>query len=348
MSNKKRKWPKISLDRWITLVSSIAAVVGWALIIMANMPGTAPQPPTIQNFQLSQETVEAGETISARVIVHDPNLPDDEIHYYWAAQLGRIGEQLNRFEGPEVTYIAPDQPGVDFITVIVNDREGAMDRDFRHITITERRKKEIIVGNKNFAEQYIVGQLMKQLFEDRGFAVELVSDLYSADLRRRMEDGDIDICADYTGTVWMVHLEHDYEPGMDNNEVYQLVKEEEEDNGLIWLKPIWNNNTYALASWPEFVEEHGLITLSDLASLYRVKEGKVKIFVDPPFLTRQDGLPGLERHYDFEVDEAYILTGKPGVSLEGLEKHMSDVAMVFGTDAEIAEYGWHVYMDDRT
>ncbi len=348
MSARKRKRPRISLDRWITLVSGIAAVVGWGLLIMANMPGTDPQPPAIQDFQLSQETVEVGETVSARVIVHDPNLPDDEIHYFWAAQLGRIGEQLNRFEGPQVTYVAPDQPGTDFITIIVNDREGATDRDFRAITVTERRKKEITVGNKNFAEQYIVGQLMKQLLEDRDFAVELVSDLYSADLRRRMEDGDIDICADYTGTVYMVHLEHDYEPGMDNNEVYQLVKEEEEDSGLIWLKPIWNNNTYALASWSEFVEEHGLETLSDLAALYRETGGKVRLFVDPPFLTRQDGLPGLEQHYDFEVDEAYILTGKPGVSLEGLEKHMSDVAMVFGTDAEIAQYGWHVYSDDRS
>jgi osmoprotectant transport system substrate-binding protein len=348
MSARKKKGPKISIDRWITLVSGIAAVVGWALLIMANMPGTDPQPPTIQDFQLSQETVEVGETVSARVIVHDPNLPDDEIHYFWAAQLGRIGEQLNRFEGPQVTYVAPDQPGTDFITIIVNDREGATDRDFRTITVTERRKKEITVGNKNFAEQYIVGQLMKQLLEDRDFAVELVSDLYSADLRRRMEDGDIDICADYTGTIYMVDLEHDYEPGTDNNEIYQLVKEEEEVNGLIWLKPIWNNNTYALASWSDFVEDHSLTTLSDLAALYRETEGKVRLFVDPPFLTRPDGLPGLEQHYDFEVDESYILTGKPGVSLEGLEKHMSDVAMVFGTDAEIAEYGWHVYTDDRS
>ena len=242
MSNSKRKWPKISLDRWIALLSGIAAVIGWALLIVANLPGTDPQPPTIQHLQLSQETVEAEETVSARVIVHDPNLPDDEIHYSWAAQLGRIGEQLDRFEGPQVTYVAPEQPGVDFITVIVHDRAGATDRDFRHITITERRKRQIIVGNKNFAEQYIVGQLMKQLLEDRGFAVNLVSDLYSPDLRRRMEDGDIDICADYTGTVWKVHLEHECKPGTDNNEVYRLVKKEEDNKGLIWLKPIWNNS----------------------------------------------------------------------------------------------------------
>jgi osmoprotectant transport system substrate-binding protein len=257
-----------------------------------------------------------------------------------------IGEQLDRFGEPEITYVAPDQPGVDFITVIVHDREGATDRDFRTITITERRRKELTIGNKNFAEQYIVGQLMKQLLEDRGFAVTLVSDLYSPDLRRRMEDGDIDICADYTGTVWMAHLEHEYEPGTDNNRLYGLVKEEDEDNGIVWLKAMWNNNTYALASWSEFVEEHGLETLSDLAALYREEEGKVETFVDTTFLTRVDGLPGLENHYDFEVDEAYIMTGAPGVSLEGLARHMCSVAMVFGTDAEIAEYDWHVYEDD--
>jgi osmoprotectant transport system substrate-binding protein len=145
----------------------------------------------------------------------------------------------------------------------------------------------------------------------------------------------------------MVHLGHKYKPGMDSNEVYRLVKEEEEDNGLIWLKPMWNNNTYALASWPEFTQKHGLRTLSDLAALYRQKQGEIKIFVDPPFAIRPDGLPGLERRYDFKVAETFVLTGKPGVSVLGLEKHKCDVAMVFGTDAAIAEHGWHVYFDDK-
>ena len=347
MSKTKRNWwKKISIRDLIALLSSVMAVIGWALLIKANLP-SGNEPPVIQSFQLSRDTVPVGGTVSARVIVKDTNLPDDEIHYFWAAHLGRMGEQLNRFEGPQVTYVAPDQLGVDFITVMVHDREGETDKDFIPITITERRRKQIIVGNKNFTEQYIVGQLMKQLLEERGFAVKLVSGLYSPDLRRRMKDGDIDICTEYSGTAWMVHLGHKYKPGMDSNEVYRLVKEEEENNGLIWLKPMWNNNTYALASWPEFTQKHGLKTLSDLAALYRQKEGEIKIFVDPPFALRPDGLPGLERRYDFKVAETFVLTGKPGVSVLGLEKHKCDVAMVFGTDAAIAEHGWHVYFDDK-
>ena len=205
--------------------------------------------------------------------------------------------------------------------------------------------KEVTVGCKDFTEQRIVGQLMKQILEDRGFTVELKSGRSSACLREGMEFGDIDIYAEYTGTAWMVHLAHKYRPGMDNNEVYRLVKEEEDDNGFLWLDPMWNNNTYALASWPEFVEEHGLKTLSDLASLYRERGGEIKTFVGVEFATRPDGLPALERHYNFKV--AHLITEPVAVPLQSLKKRESDVAMVFGTDPEVAKYGWHVYMDDK-
>jgi osmoprotectant transport system substrate-binding protein len=208
--------------------------------------------------------------------------------------------------------------------------------------------KKVTVGNKNFTEEYVVGQLMKQLLEDNGFTVELASDLSSMALREGMESGDIDICADYTGTSWMVHLGHEYEPGTDNNELYEMVKEEEKGNGFIYLNPIWNNNTYAFASWPESVEEHNLTTLSDLADFVNEQNGEVKVFVDFEFSTRPDGMPALQEHYGFTVDEDYLMTGAPGASVLGLENRQCEVAMVFGTDAAIAEHGWHVYSDDKS
>ncbi len=207
-------------------------------------------------------------------------------------------------------------------------------------------ERGLTIGNKNFTEQYIIGEMMKQLLEDRGFTVELVADLSSMVLREGMEAGDIDICADYTGTAWMVHLGHVYEPGVDNNELYDLVKEEEEGEGFVWLGPIWNNNTYVLVSWPEFVEEHDAESLSDLAALYQAGEVEVITFVGFEFSTRPDGLPALQEFYDFEVNEASLMTGAPGASLLGLENYQCDVAMAFGTDAIIAKYSWHAYLDD--
>jgi osmoprotectant transport system substrate-binding protein len=206
--------------------------------------------------------------------------------------------------------------------------------------------KIVTVGNKNFTEQYIIGEMMKQLLEDRGFTVELASDLSTDILRSGMEAGDIDIAADYTGTAWMVHLAHVYEPGVDNNELYALVAAEELGNGFVWLDPIWNNNTYVLVSWADFAADNNLTSLSDLAALYNAGDVEIITFVGFEFSTRPDGLPALEAHYGFEVPEASLMTGAPGASLLGLENHECDVAMAFGTDAIIAEYGWHVYQDD--
>jgi len=210
-------------------------------------------------------------------------------------------------------------------------------------------EKEITVGNKNFTEQYIIGEMMKQLLEDRGFTVTLVADLSTMALRQGMEAGDIDICADYTGTAWMTHLGHAYTPGVDNNELYERVKEEDEViGGFIWLDPIWNNNTYALASWAEYAEEHNLETMSDLAAWYNENDGAITTFIDFEYSTRPDGLPALEEYYGFEIAEASLLTGAPGASLLGLENHECEVAMVFGTDPTIAKHGWHVYLDDQS
>ena len=209
-------------------------------------------------------------------------------------------------------------------------------------------EKAVTVGNKNFTEEYVVGQLMKQVLEEHGFKVNLISDLSTMALREGMEAGDIDISADYTGTAWMVHLGHAYEPGVDNNELYQMVKEEEEKgNGFIWLDPMWNNNTYAFACWPEFAQENNLTALSDLAALYEAGDVTFEMFLDFEFSTRPDGLPGLEEHYGFKVPEDSLKTAAPGASLLALEAHQTDLSMVFGTDALIAKHGWHVLQDDK-
>ncbi len=209
-------------------------------------------------------------------------------------------------------------------------------------------EKIVTVGNKNFTEQYIIGQLIKQMLEGSGFKVDLRSDLTSMALRAGMESGDIDICADYTGTAWMIHLKRKYVHAIDNNRLYQLVKEEDRSNDFIWLGPIWNNNAYTVVSWPDFAKKHKLATLSDLAGFYQKMKGNIKTFVDFEFSVRPDGLPALEKFYEFKIAKSMLRTGTPGASLIALKRHKTDIAMVFSTDASIIKYGWHVYSDDKS
>jgi osmoprotectant transport system substrate-binding protein len=111
---------------------------------------------------------------------------------------------------------------------------------------------------------------------------------------------------------------------------------------------MWNNNTYALACWTEFARLHNLSTLSDLARLYRTKGTKIRTFVNFEFSTRPDGLPALEQFYDFKAHRKTLQTGTPGASLIALKERQTDIAMVFGTDASIAKYGWHICHDDKS
>lgn len=213
-------------------------------------------------------------------------------------------------------------------------------------SLLAQEKPTIVVGNKNFTEQYVAGELMKQALETKGFNVKLKTDLSSMVMRQGMELGEIDVCMEYTGTAWMVHLGKKYVP-TGHEELYYMTKAADAKNGLIWLQPMWNHNSYALAVWPDFSRKNNIWTLSDLARYYREKGGKVKTFIDFEFSQRPDGWPAMTKLYGFKVDPAYLKTAAPGASLIALAKRQVDVAMVFATDASIAKYGWVVLKDDK-
>ena len=122
---------------------AMAIMIVWYVFDILGVTFRSPpnQPPAIQDgIRLSRPVVSVGEMVPVRVIVKDPDLPDDEIHYFWTAYSGKIGEQLDRFQGPEVIYVAPDLPGIDVISVMVYDRKGETDKDCYIVTIKEAER----------------------------------------------------------------------------------------------------------------------------------------------------------------------------------------------------------------
>ena len=123
------------LQRWLM---PIMAILGWGLLIVfyVTMIGGGGDekslPPVIHDIQVTPETVETGQTVSAKAFASDPD--GDEIHYIWGAVEGTI--QLDRFKDDQCTYIAPDLPGIDVITLKVYDKDGC-DNRFEIITVVE-------------------------------------------------------------------------------------------------------------------------------------------------------------------------------------------------------------------
>ncbi len=204
----------------------------------------------------------------------------------------------------------------------------------------------ITIGTKNFTEQFIVGNLMAILLEDRGFDAQLKTGMSSTVMREALETGDLDLCMDYTGTQWLTYTGHEFK-GESPEVMYAKSSASDEMIGLIWLDPIWCNNTYAIAVEKSFAEENDVYTMSDFAEYVNARDGKVPFASDFEFYARPDGILGLQLHYDFVFQPDQITTVLPGLTFEYLNTGKSVACMVFGTDAAVVKYGWLVLEDDK-
>jgi osmoprotectant transport system substrate-binding protein len=207
-------------------------------------------------------------------------------------------------------------------------------------------KSPINIGTKNFTEQYIVGNLMYILLKNRGFDVELKTGMSSTVLREAMENGSIDLCMDYTGTQWLSYTGHEFQ-GETSQEMFKKTQESDAKIGLVWLEPIWCNNTYAIAVTKKFSDNNNVTTLSEFAEYVKSKEGNVPFASDFEFYSRPDGVLGLQVHYGFAFKPDTIVTVLPGLTFEYLQNGRSVAAMVFGTDPVVIKYNWVVLTDDK-
>lgn len=206
----------------------------------------------------------------------------------------------------------------------------------------------ITVGSKQFTEQVILGQMMRILLEENGFQVNDKIGLGGTMINRKaLENNEIDVYMEYTGTALLLHLKHK-EPITDPEECYKVVKrEDKERNGLIWLKPCKFNNTYTLMMRKKEAKRLNIETISDLAKYVKRHPKEISLATDAEFFTRPDGYPALERRYGFEFPSDKIIKMDPGLTYEALRTKEVEVAMGFATDGRIAAFGFVSLIDDK-
>ena len=209
--------------------------------------------------------------------------------------------------------------------------------------------KKIVVGGKNFTEQYILPELAKDLLEKNGFEVELKTGVGSTVARQSLENGQIDMYYEYTGTAYTVFYKQDDRAIMtDPQKVYQWVKDKDAEKGLIWLEPVEFNNTYTLMMRKKQAEELGIKTISELSKYVNEHPGKLVIGVNAEFWERPDGFKPLMKYYDFRVPYDKIKKMDSGLVYKALKDKNVDVSMGFATDGRIAEFGFMNLQDDKS
>lgn len=202
----------------------------------------------------------------------------------------------------------------------------------------------VAVGSKNFTEQVLLGKMAVILFQSAGADVKDLTNIPgSSSARQAMVEGDVNMQWEYTGSAWTTYLNHD-DPIPDEQKQYEAVRDEEKENGLVWLPPAPMNNTYGFATTRPVAEELGVETLSDLAEVPRAER---TLCVESEFANRNDGLIPMLEAYGLtpaDVDQSLMDTGAIYAATAGGTCNFGEV---FTTDGRIKALDLQILEDDK-
>jgi osmoprotectant transport system substrate-binding protein len=227
----------------------------------------------------------------------------------------------------------------------------------------------VIVGSKDFTEQFIVAQMYLKVLDNAGIATEDRLNLGGTQVAHQaLVEGEISLYPEYTGTglteVLQIPLDDvtggggatpdaSATPAMGatpvagdlSQIVYDRVKSEYESQfGLTWLERSPANNTQALAVKRAFSEENGITTISQLAEV----ADQYVISAPADFPEREDGLLGLQRVYGGGFESIEVLPVAPGLKYQALLDDDAQVVLAFGTDGQISGYDLVLLEDDMS
>jgi osmoprotectant transport system permease protein len=189
-------------------------------------------------------------------------------------------------------------------------------------------ERPIVIGSKQFSEQYILAQVIGSRLEAAGYQVEYRDGLGSAVVHSALANSSVDISVDYTGTIWANYLKRADNPGREA--LYETIRDwEARENGVKVLGRLGFENAYAFAMRADRAEALGVTSLADLVG----KAPQLNVGGDPEFFERPEWIA---------VRDAYGLRfGKtrnfaPTFMYDALRSGEADVISAYTSDGRIA------------
>jgi osmoprotectant transport system permease protein len=191
------------------------------------------------------------------------------------------------------------------------------------------------VGSKSFTESYVVAEIAAQVLEASGAQVERRVGLGGTGIAyRAVAHGSVDFYPEYTGTISRAILK---DPSAVSIEA---IRAGLQPRGLTVSDPLGFENTYALAVRGDVASRLGLTRISDLTG-----HPELTAAFTSGFLERDDGWPGLRRHYGLGL--ASVRAIEHALAYQALASGTVDVIDVFSTDGRLTQPGMVVLRDDR-
>src|SRR4051812_7379091 len=197
----------------------------------------------------------------------------------------------------------------------------------------------VVIGTKNFGEEYILGQLYKQALQAKGFKVSYKENIGSTEIiDTALTSGKINVYPEYTGVIVQVVF-HRPLSASTAQATYLLAKKLQEKRGFTLFKPTPFYDTDAVAVTKATAAKYHLRSLGDLKSV----DG-LTLAALPEFRTRNTGLVGLEKNYGVMNAKFIPLAGISPYA--ALDSGKALGAAVFSTDPPLGKNSKYVVLQD--
>ena len=221
------------------------------------------------------------------------------------------------------------------------------------LLLREKDTAPVTVATMLDSEGSVLGKMIIKLLESEDIKVVDKVNFGTPDiLRKALENGEVDLVVDYTGSGQYYHPDEATDTTIWNDPVkgYEFTAKLDKDKmDIIWLTPAPANNTEMIAVKREFSEATGVRSMEDFAS-YVNAGNPVKLICAAGFVENPMGLLGYEQGYGFKLDESQLIILSSGNTAEML-KALSDgtsgvnASLVYGTDGALEQMNLVVLED---
>jgi osmoprotectant transport system permease protein len=193
---------------------------------------------------------------------------------------------------------------------------------------SDAEDRPVVVGAKNFSEQFVLARLIGARLEQAGYRVAYREGLGSAVIHGALTSGAIDVYVDYSGTIWANEMQRDDQPPP-GEMVEAITQWERETTGTLALGALGFENAYAFAMRQDRARELGVTSLANLTPLVRrlTIGGDIEFFERPEWAAVRDA---------YALGSARTRRFTPTFIYDALQGREADVITAFSSDGRIA------------
>jgi osmoprotectant transport system substrate-binding protein len=201
-------------------------------------------------------------------------------------------------------------------------------------------KPPIVMGDKNFDEEYLLGDLYQQALEAKGYKVTLKANIGSSEIIwKALQSGQIQMYPEYTGTL-LTAVAGDNNPPHSARETFLKADAYATKHGFTLLSQTPFYDADGMATTAAYAKKNGLKTIADLKKL-----GSISFGAPAENRTRYDGLVGLKKLYG--LNNLQFVPLAEGLNYKALDNGQVKVATIFTTDPQLQSGKYTVLTDTK-